>query len=242
MPVYTVSQLLQLGEQRPVLHGPLRPNQGPNSALGKYLSLWKEYNDLIVNGPRDMKPVFVEEFRYSFILSNRQFKRNWLRQNGSLEGLKNQKRFKLMVSHEPMAIKRHIMELRSIKKQLDQLRKVVFGPQALPLPESRFLPKEKQKKVVRRDNLKVLRPAKKENVKPSRVNLRVTKLPGVNEVIVDHLGGIAEPLSKFMFRTAPKREHTKYWYFRRKNGVWRPSDHHPYGDEIDYFDSQNFEF
>jgi hypothetical protein len=35
-------------------------------------------------------------------------------------------------------------------------------------------------------------------------------------------------------RPPPKSGETwkKYWYFFRTRGVWKPSEHHPYGDEI----------
>jgi hypothetical protein len=35
----------------------------------------------------------------------------------------------------------------------------------------------------------------------------------------------------------PKRDWKKYWYFFRKRGEWKFSEHHPYGDEIDWFTS-----
>lgn len=34
--------------------------------------------------------------------------------------------------------------------------------------------------------------------------------------------------------TVPLRHHKKYWYFYRKTGTWRTSEHHPYGDESLY--------
>jgi hypothetical protein len=33
-------------------------------------------------------------------------------------------------------------------------------------------------------------------------------------------------------RFSPAKDHRKYWYFRRKNGGWKFSMHHPVGDEF----------
>jgi len=38
-------------------------------------------------------------------------------------------------------------------------------------------------------------------------------------------------------RVLPLREHRKYWYFLRKRGIFTFSEHHPYGNEAECFDS-----
>jgi hypothetical protein len=55
-------------------------------------------------------------------------------------------------------------------------------------------------------------------------NPSIRPVARVSNGILDVVGGPAVPF-------APNKAHWKYWYFRRKRGVWTPSQHHPYKDE-----------
>jgi hypothetical protein len=52
-----------------------------------------------------------------------------------------------------------------------------------------------------------------------------------NDAFIGVVGG-----QTFANSPAKRAAHAKYWYFYRKRGFWRFSQHHPVGDEKDIYD------
>jgi hypothetical protein len=236
MPVYTVAELLEIRHQMPVairhIHdGPLARH---NSEL--YFSLWEKYNRLLRDGPNPLERFQVER-RYSYVLSNRQFKREVVSRDGNLSRLKSHQRLTLLVDRKKSMDERHAKELDVLSGRLDALRYSLYRGRALPNPNStmwssRFIPAStpQEKKW---GNL---------NNQDSAFKRRLVKLvnrsssDGRPGVLVDFAGGPA--ISDVMLASAPLPEHKKYWYFKRKRGMWHVSQHHPYGDELQAYESK----
>lgn len=224
MAVYTVAQLLNLNRKNPVLFGPAKPDfdYGPKAQL--YFRLWKQYNDLLRRGPIVSKPDTRVVMRYSLSESNRSFEKRWIFQHKSITGLKELRRYPVIVhtDHQVRWLKEHVEECESLLRRLDSLRPTVFGQKALSVPKP----------------LEYIAPPKVDKPKVIRKNPITTR---VGKIMVDNHGNtIKSYLGGRALTVPPLAHHKKYWYFLRKRGCYTFSEHHPYGDEgrlISLFDS-----
>jgi len=246
MTTYTIPELLSLRVQNPeLLFG---PHKAGNSqfVLTQYLDLWNQYNGLLKRGPKVKRPSHTKCDRYNPMISNRMFKRAFLRSGRSLEELKTlPKKSCIVLSARVEFLESHFKDLESLRTRIESLRFKAFGQKALPIPRVSYrespivgLKPTRTRGVhnfdsVEESKARAISIVQKRSDTDRDVLIRVAPIKGTNDAIVSHPGGIAKEVKNFMLRIPPKPHHRKYWYFRRKNGFWRPSEHHPYGDEME---------
>jgi len=215
--VYTVDQLLALRQ---------KPPSAPQGAdkrdqrVATYLAIWRRYQNQILKGPEPGKvypPKLV--MKYDFAKSNKDFKRQWVKTHGTSAGLSSQPRYPVWVH----SVRVRFLEdfFRSLERTERLLTKLLNRISVRP---SRLEVTEKPSKSSSSEKMgKAVRPFKKD--RKLAVKLQHTAESSYFRVI----GG---PTYTYRAdRPPPKGEWKKYWYFFRKKGRWRPSEHHPYGDE-----------
>jgi len=227
--VYTVSQLLALRNKIPLnLPLPEEEETASKCRLGSYFALWRKYMDLLTEGPQStgqQYPVIVV-YKYDFLLSNKEFKRQWVKSHGTSAGLKDLPRRKVNLrSIRVKYLEDYFKTITRLETRLQNLYRKIHSYESPPkrtvvseirgvVKPSKYVPPHK-------------RPTKKERRKAFRVTpISHGGSAAVNMTIV---GGT----SVFFKADEPpvRKDWTKYWYFYRKHGRWRPSEHHPYGDE-----------
>jgi len=225
--VYTVEQLLALrgfASQFPL------PPQGEDHAsrcrLGSYFALWRKYQALIQEGPVEtgqQYPVTVV-YRYDFVLSNKEFKRRWVKSHGTSAGLKDLPR--RMVNIRSIRVKfleDYFKSIARLERRLQNLYgKIRKNFSDKTSDSQKYIPPAKRvPTTLRKKSSSSKRPPKAFRVTPIK--------SGTPLITINELGG---RVATFDPSAPPVCKHWgKYWYFYRKRGLWKPSEHHPYGDE-----------
>jgi len=205
----------------------LRPLSGdysgeiPKSVGGRlqlYYAYWRRYLELDTREKWLSHHPTVTIYRYSYQLPNKEFKRRWVKSHGTTAGLKDQPRHRLeMLDVRGKHFVHYLRRIRIFLMGLDRhkaqrvlmTRKAVRKYSAPP----RVI---REKKALQRARLPTM-----------KVGLVHPDPDG--EYYLRLLGGLTYSLES---RTVPPpRGRDKYWYFYRLKGEWRPSEHHPYGDE-----------
>jgi len=175
---------------------------------------------------------FSEERRYDVNMSNKAFKRQWYWQGKSLEGLKLLKRsFVLTARPGPgplVKMQKHLNRERNIPRHIrlkeekkptrHRRRKQVFVPGPV-IPPPGPLDFSRLASTMRNPEFRAVAISRGCGLKGPEEFLRIIggKTYGY-EYRKDPPPDMEVPLSK-------------YWYFYRKFGRWKPSEHHPYSDE-----------
>lgn len=253
---YSVNELVALRPLKRTLAGPFRPGR-PSSLLGTYLSLWDKYIKVISTPlePHELRRESSLVWRFSETETNKRFRRSYVRKHGTTKGLKDLPREPTWVLTASSFRRAHWKRICTLLAALDRLRPRVNaeieersslnGSKPLvsnpPSHKSglvgvRLMPRKpgtpgKYKIPQRRTGKSSMSmPVKAKNKRPARVAM-YTHYDG-SENYTRKFGGMTSVVTD---ACPPKGKWSKYWYFLRKNGAWHPSDHHPYGDEDDYF-------
>jgi hypothetical protein len=230
--IYTTSQLLALRHSRKFSD---ITSEFSGKALGdltsSYFALWAKYNRLRKEGPQ---PVNTNDrnycstvYRYDFALSNKEFKRRWVKTQGTPAGLKDQRRIPITVfSVRVKFLEQYFKQMDKLSDLLSKLlRKIhLIKPEIAP-----------PVKVEKTDTLRYQIPARR--IRP----FKRTRLAAIQ---LRHLDGItfAREIGGLVWTYDPYKppplwmghRWQKYFYFFRIRGFWRPSEHHPYGDEYEH--------
>jgi hypothetical protein len=161
-------------------------------------------------------------FRFDPKLTNRQFKRAYLRTHKSLQGLKYLPRYKTILDGPEISL--------IVGKRKYPL--TVYKP---PFGGKPILPKIRKAKYVRtyiaegpqKMAITVIK------TKP-KSRLRTTRRAFSAREARYKIGQLGGPSRTFI--SPPDTRHKKYWYFFRKRGAWHLSEHHPIGDELEVYD------
>jgi len=173
--------------------------------------------------------------RYDPELSNRQFKRVYLRKHRSLASLKYLPKYRVVLTGL------QIVDMVNKKSFPLTVRNPPFGgkpirPKVLKRPQIRVYQNTNKGEVthlVLKGNFRNRFPrGDKAPVKGAK------KLPKIGKV---SRAGIASIIGGVSFTTKPPDpRHKKYWYFFRKRGTWSLSKHHPLGDEDEVYNLKFF--
>jgi hypothetical protein len=189
--------------------------------------------------------------RYDRNMSNNAFRYLWVKRYGTPEGLKyvpkqsysvishyvdeRNGRIRLPMKHHPGAIHLTYREMTRRDKprhnrfaKIDTpLGEVLAPPRAIPrvdLANMRMLDKLR--------NLGYTYDAAKTLLESRKTGPKAGHILSDGELLFKtYLGGVSKQV--------PLEHHKKYWYFLRKKGFFRFSEHHPYGDEHTYFKGMN---
>jgi hypothetical protein len=224
---YTIQELLALRRtgDLPSSTGILRAHNPRDDRVKSYLALFRKYTKLLADGPEAFRLKYKPEStivrKYDFALSNKEFKRRWVKSHGTTAGLNSLPRVPVRV----FSLRVRFLEefLRAVTRTERLLMKLLgrFGrstgkvnfPKPIPGPVP-TAPSRKYKP-------------------PRGERKRAVKLQ-VDPVHGDYfrvIGGLTYTYDAS--KPPPSKEWTKYWYYYRKYGRWRPSEHHPYGDEVE---------
>jgi hypothetical protein len=245
---YTISDMLNL---RPAVAGYVGPNNGP--LLKEYLSVFRTYvsrfHSLSFNkdiGLLDLKLHETERYqtawRFVSSIPNKEFKRKHLRAGNSVASLKSLPRYPTRIYDSPSRIiGRHLQAINNLEKRLSNLRQKLRVIPTVPPAKEDFL-FASQGRVFRKDHLVSITSNYKSVPSggfPLNQDLAVKIIrERSDEVRLSVLGGLTFPNlfdrargeSDFT-RPPPVWAWGKYWYFYRKRGRWRVSEHHQRGDE-----------
>lgn len=217
-PCYTVAELLALRSQGlPTPHGAVSSS---DSRVRSYLAIFNRYVTMTREGPgRPGREPVQTVLKYDYALSNKEFKKRWVKTHGTSAGLKNQPRVPVKVrSIRVQFLERFFRSLERTEQLLRKLfRRISVRPSKLPKAPSKPLFSGKV------ESAPVVRPNKRERL---AIKLQRTAEGNFFRVI----GGTTTAYDPQ--KPPPKAEWKKYWYFFRKKGFWKPSEHHPYGDEF----------
>jgi len=228
MIVYSVLDLLEIREKiRPHEKRALLPDRSGSDKLQVALErLQRKLDELVNGGPRPVKITTSKIVsRYSFVLSNSAFKSKWIRDHGSLEGLKDQPRRDIRVfSTRVEFLEVYFKKVRYYNRKISVLKRKM-GFKGIPKVSSEtrggYVPPQRRSKPAPRNP-------------PVPVMVPPTALPKYMSN-VGQLISLGEKKPQFIKviggSTLPAAGHSKYWYFKRKRGFFRVSEHHPYGDE-----------
>jgi len=222
--VYTASQLLTL---RPV-RAPLPSSRVASPAKqATYFHIFRKYQSLLAGGPtlrREPEPKRI--LKYDYVLSNKEYKRRWVQTHGTSAGLKGQPRHEVFVT----TIRINWIEywFRQVAK-LERLLAKLSGSQTYVASVARATKVWSDVKSPCAGQKPVYVPPHKRRAEKQESKL-ATKLQVVgDERFFRVIGGMTYTYDAY--KPPPNPRWTKYWYFYRKHGRWRPSEHHPYGDE-----------
>jgi len=225
---YTVEQLLAMRRTttlpRPSYFDKMDVRE--SNLLGTYLSIFRKYTRTIAEGPEAFRLKYQSDsrivYKYEFALSNKEFKRRWVKTHNTSAGLKDLPRIPVRVfSLRVRFLEEYFRAVSRIEKSLSRLlNRIHIRPSQVEVEQS----PSKYVIPARRETREV-QPVKAGGKRA--VHLHVD--PVHRESYFRVIGGLT--YTYHPDRPPPKREWTKYWYYFRKRGLWRPSEHHPYGDE-----------
>jgi len=186
--------------------------------------LFGESNALLKEGPVERsEPPPKVVFRYNPRISNKKFKKAWIKTHTSFSGLANARKVKVLVkSAHVVFLEKHVKSLYKLSNAIDRIRLKVtsitlqadFRPGRLPVSLAEKVG------AVKKHSPKYGRPlAAKVQVVNQDPYLRV-------------IGGLTYSIKSTT--VPPPKGKDKYWYFYRKRRRWHASEHHPYGDEPYY--------
>lgn len=226
---YTVAELLAMRGNAPSRPEEINPRDVKESnLLGTYLSRFNKYTRLIRDGPEPFrlkyKPQYIEVLRYDFAISNKEFKRRWVKTHNTSAGLKDQRRILVRVfSPRVRFLEEYFRAVSRIEKSLSRLlnRMQVRPSQAVvePTPSKYGF-----------STIGNSAPRTKDPRRAVHLHNDLSRGESYFRVI----GGLT--YTYHPDRPPPAKHWAKYWYFYRKRGFWRPSEHHPYGDEVSRID------
>lgn len=241
--VYTVETLLALK--------PVKGFVVHDQKVMNYLALWRKYHRLLTTPPKHKAPDSIVVMRYQLGTPNKVFRRQWIHTHGTTAGLSDLPRYPMRVfSIRVKFLEDHVRScnrlLELLRKQFKSLRnegllgrgQVAFGP-----PEPVALAPKPVKTVeivtppVRSSAVKYS--VRDAVLKRQKIALRQS-LRAANAITDSVTGDIyVSPLCGRTFtvrdKFLPKKEWKKYCYFLRKRGFWTVSEHHPYGDEDEWY-------
>lgn len=187
-----------------------------------YLALWRKYHSMLTSTPRRKAPDSVIVYQFQLGTPNKVFRRRWVRAHGTTAGLKDLPRYPMRVfSVRVKFLEDHIRACERTRQLLSKLyNRLSFrkGSEYLspPVISSGF------------------RVRKTFGQKPVAANI----IRDGRESYLSVVGGETYTISRegnfkpsFYTRPPPIKKWDKYWYFYRTRGLWRVSEHHPYGDE-----------
>jgi len=163
----------------------------------------------------------ITVLKYSYALSNKEFKRRWVKTHGTSAGLKDLPRFAVKQrSIRAFGLEYWFRMVRDQEKLLEKLRKRLVHTGHLPTstrgPSKGPVPDEGTRK-------QAVRPKARDRL--AKVHRRG------GDTLKDNLGGLVTFNGNV---PPPNQRWVKYCYYYRKRGYWQPSEHHPYGDENVY--------
>jgi hypothetical protein len=237
--VYTVTELLALRGSNAAKYKPfigLEKHEKSNLVV-TYLAMFRKYTKLLTDGPEAFRNQYRSDSRivlkYDFALSNKEFKRRWVKSHGTSAGLKDQRRIPVRVfSLRVRFLEEYFRAVKRVEKSLSRLlNRIGFRP---------------YQDVAVKPPSKLVSPVGKSKNPPFKRDRRAVKLsvhsgPHGQESYFRVIGGLTYVYKPY--EPPPEPRWKKYWYYFRKRGSWRPSEHHPYGDEIsriDHFYEEGF--
>jgi len=206
MPVYQLSELLAMRQHAVIPTGtPL------------LLKLNKKYMAMLKAGPKPVKPETVVTMRYSLFMSNNRYKRRYLAAHGRLPP-KEAKSIKWIVIPRVTFLERYLSNLAKLELRIKNLVASLKAkaPPLWRIFKADVLPSAE-------DTVRVF----SRSTEP-RPGVAARKYKVNNRTFINIMGGKT-------LEVRPHEAHTKYWYFKRKRGYFKVSEHHPYGDEILYY-------
>jgi len=222
---YSLNELLNLRHHTGAVSGPARSPLSPRAKL--YFFLWKKFNTLLREGPnRAVRQKTHIEYRYSYVLSNRAFKAQYIRLYGHLVPKSFPKKKVIVADRQVTFLVEHARRLKDLSRRLDNLRRKLH-PVGSVESSKRHQRRFRDPGINGPGNLRLIQSAAPRAERKTERRPRVSKLTSDG---VSVFGGIA-------FSTPPvPNRHRKYWYYYRKTGSWYISRHHPYGDEHKVYD------
>jgi hypothetical protein len=174
--------------------------------------------------------------RFDPELTNSQFKRMYIRKYKSTKGLKYLPRYTTIISGRPV-----FLLVGKKKYPLKDKKPPYEGKPIRPRNVRKYKAKNSFGNVVEIYGNVHTAPilgrkpvyAGRSSAKPKKRVARLSKY-SADVHHIDILGG------KVLTTKAPFERHKKYWYFKRRNGAWHVSEHHPYGDENEVYDLRWF--
>jgi hypothetical protein len=222
-PCYTVEQLLALRPIRAKITPVLPESPGLSDQSKQYLNLFRKYLAFIKEGPQraPLKEPTKTVLKYSYSISNKEFKRRWVKTHGTSEGLKHLPRF--AVKQRSIRVFGLEYWFRQVGRQEKLLAKLL---KRLVHTERGFTSTVKPSIVP-----PPCRVEKQSSSRPKKRD-RLARKHYLNDgtEVVSFAGGRSVVIKPH--EHPPVKRWTKYWYFYRKRGSWKPSEHHPYGDEV----------
>lgn len=177
--------------------------------------------DALEEQPKPGRPYLPKiVMKYDFARSNKEFKRLWVKTHKTTAGLKDQPRYPVRVfTPRVRFLEEHIRRINRLSKLLDKLRPSKGSILWMP-------------KVVMPSKAPVSKPVSRPPKPVRQKNLAVKPLQRLDEEteVFSFVGGTTHVYHPN--KPPPKKEWTKYWYFYRTRKRWKPSEHHPLGDEI----------
>lgn len=229
---YTVEQLLALRRGNSTYPHPeivSGLNIRESNLLGSYLSIFRKYQRTIRDGPEPFrlkfKPDYVEVWRYDFALSNKEFKRRWVKTHNTSAGLKDQRRVLVKVlSPRVRFLEEYFRAVSRLEKSLSRLLNRM-APTTRPHQEV-VKPSPSRSEIPAKVGKSKNPPFKRDR---RAVHLQVVPHAQHTETYFRVIGGLTYTYDPY--KPPPDPRWKKYWYYFRKRGKWHPSEHHPYGDE-----------
>lgn len=234
--VYTITELLAIRRkcELPAMSAVYDAADNKlDNRVSTYLGVYRRYLKLLGDGPEAFRLKFKPEskivMKYDYASSNKEFKRRWVKSHGTSAGLASLPRIPVRVfSVRVRFLEEYFRTVERTEKLLTKLlnrlgrARVPRGP-----PEYATSASPSRSAIPAKGNPRNrVRPFKRDRKRAVKL---VTDSQDENYQYLRVIGG---PTVRFDgTRPPPKKEWTKYWYFYRKYGRWRPSEHHPYGDE-----------
>jgi hypothetical protein len=244
--VYSISELTALRPERRSLSGPVTPGLSLTRRGSLYFHLWNKYLDHVSSTPKPVRLPSVKRKFYDLYLSNRKYIKDYVREHGHYPRFKPEKEIVVPSAHV-VFLEGHVRAGKALLRKIDNLRRKLFphpppsgGRPVASNRSSTLNPKRVQAE--RGGNGPRQPPANPAGhtlrcAEPSfggsklgKTLVGVTRRTG-NDGFIAVLGG-----QTFTSTPANRATHAKYWYFLRKRGFWRFSQHHPIGDENDIYD------
>jgi len=183
---------------------------------------------------------FRDEWRFNTSCSNREFRRRWHQAGkGPFHASEHTKKWVLSARPEPGPLVKAAKFLRKREqaRALAHKRKASSvldrnGPASGPLPPYRGDEHRLAHLASKKDGSSSLGKTKVRSRQPVGVK-RIMMMTHMAEghTYSGPVGGTR--ISDLWFTAPPPVSRwKKYWYFYRTYGQWRPSEHHPYGDEV----------
>jgi hypothetical protein len=236
--VYSISELTALRPTKGALSGPVTPAIALTPRGKLYFHLWKKYLQHVASTPEPVRLPSVERKFYDLYLSNRKYKKDYVRRHGHYPRFKPWRNIVVPSAHV-VFLEKHLKIGKDLLRRIDNLRgKLVFP--GVPVAKNRSSTLNPKRVQAERGGNGPRQP-------PANPAGRILRIPeptfggsklGKTLVRVARAtpGGFRAVLGGQTFTEAPAKAHAKYWYFLRTRGFWRFSQHHPIEGENEVYD------